>query len=99
MTRYDDDENTWRHLVGILSAGTACRGWVGMNLDSMLLIGIMKEATCTYICVHIVQAPGQTLEQVPRGRMVENIARHFSPGRAWDHCQDGWRGNPHCFVN
>ena len=70
-----------------------------MNLDSMLLIGIMKEATCTYICVHIVQAPGQTLEQVPRGRMVENIARHFSPGRAWDHCQDGWRGNPHCFVN
>ena len=52
-----------------------------MNLDSMIIIGIMKEATCTYICVHIVQAPGQTLEQVPRGRRVENIATHFSPGR------------------
>ena len=25
--------NTCRHLVGILSAGTACKGWVGMNLE------------------------------------------------------------------
>ena len=28
-----EDVNTCRHLVGILSAGTACKGWVGMNLD------------------------------------------------------------------
>ena len=67
-----------------------------MNLDSMIIMmGIMKEATCTYICVHIVQAPGQTLEQVPHGRKVENTAMHFSPGRG----VIVKMGGPHCFVN
>ena len=28
-----EDDNTCRHLVGILSAGKACKGWVGMNLE------------------------------------------------------------------